>query len=229
MPSKTSFVLLSLLLACAHGSGGPPVRIDDAPAWWHGPPKTGDAVEYPEAAWNAGLEGDVALEVCIDELGRPTRVAAVSGPAELGQPAASTVQSWRFSPMYFKERAHGRVPSPACFPVHFAFRRTPAPADLTSDHATALVTRDYIRPQKLKGEFPHYSWGAKQQGVRGSVYARICVDADGTAHPAILLGLRKDLDNSVLTAVAGWQFAPATLRGQTVAACDLAIFSFTIR
>src|SRR5215831_5027861 len=103
MPSKTSFVLLSLLLlACAHS---PPVRINDAPVWWQGPPKTGHGVTYPDAAWNAGIEGDVALEVCIDELGRPTRVAASSGPAELSQPAASTIQSWRFSPIYSQERA----------------------------------------------------------------------------------------------------------------------------
>src|SRR5262249_20342297 len=158
------------LLACAHGSGGPPVRIDDAPAWWRGPPKTGDAVEYPEAAWNAGLEGDVALEVCIDELGRPTRVAAVSGPAELGQPAARTIQSWRFSPIYSQERADGRAPTPACFPVHYSFRKTLAAADLTSDLADTLVSRDYKPPKKLKGEFPSYPGGARRQRIAGSVY-----------------------------------------------------------
>ncbi|HEX6863477.1 MAG TPA: energy transducer TonB, partial [Thermoanaerobaculia bacterium] len=58
------------------------------------------APEYPESAREAKAEGDVVLEIVIDEQGRvrnPT-VAKSSGNADLDQEALETIPEWTFQP-----------------------------------------------------------------------------------------------------------------------------------
>lgn len=55
---------------------------------------------YPAAARRRGIQGDVLLEVLVDEAGQPVRVSLKqgSGHASLDQAAMRAVQDWRFQP-----------------------------------------------------------------------------------------------------------------------------------
>lgn len=54
---------------------------------------------YPPSAKSQGIQGDVLLEVWIDEGGRPTRAEALWGPRELRGCAEGYLKTWRFKPV----------------------------------------------------------------------------------------------------------------------------------
>ena len=54
--------------------------------------------EYPEAARQAGLEGDVTLRVVIGPDGGVREVRALAGDAELARAAVNAVAQWRYAP-----------------------------------------------------------------------------------------------------------------------------------
>lgn len=54
--------------------------------------------EYPEQARQEGVQGTVVLDANVSKEGNVTRVAFVSGPAELSQAAADAVRWWRYEP-----------------------------------------------------------------------------------------------------------------------------------
>lgn len=53
---------------------------------------------YPASAKSQGIQGDVLLEVWMDEGGRPTRAEALWGPRELRGCAEGYIKTWRFQP-----------------------------------------------------------------------------------------------------------------------------------
>ena len=86
--------------------------------------------DYPEAARTAGVEGDVAFDLLIDEKGRVTGCRITAGanlPAELAADTCAAAQKrWRFAPA--RDDAGQKVPGQ----VHYAIAwrislRCPAP------------------------------------------------------------------------------------------------------
>jgi protein TonB len=53
---------------------------------------------YPPAAARYGLEGDVEVEIVVDEKGRVTQARALSGHSALRDAARKAVLAWRFAP-----------------------------------------------------------------------------------------------------------------------------------
>jgi TonB family protein len=53
---------------------------------------------YPEIAKRMNVSGIVEINVVVDETGRPTEVAATSGPAMLRAAAEAAVKQWKFKP-----------------------------------------------------------------------------------------------------------------------------------
>lgn len=53
---------------------------------------------YPEIAKKMNISGVVELNVVVDETGKPTEVAAVSGPVMLRAAAEAAVKQWKFKP-----------------------------------------------------------------------------------------------------------------------------------
>jgi TonB family protein len=58
----------------------------------------GDAPEYPSVLRAARIGGVVEVQLTIDEAGRVTHAAAVSGPAPLRDAAERAVRAWRYEP-----------------------------------------------------------------------------------------------------------------------------------
>jgi protein TonB len=76
------------------------------------------APTYPASARRRGIEGEVVLEVWVDESGQATRllVRAASGHAGLDRAALDAVARWRFRPAQKQGKAVAAV---ALVPVRF--------------------------------------------------------------------------------------------------------------
>jgi protein TonB len=66
---------------------------------------SGDPLKYPEMARKARLQGDVIVEVIIDELGRVSSPRILQGlPMGLDRAALNAIATWRFEPATFRGR-----------------------------------------------------------------------------------------------------------------------------
>ncbi len=77
---------------------------------------------YPYGAQQAGVTGEVVVEVVVDERGRVTDAKAISGHALLRQAAVSAARAWRFRP-YRPTKLDG-VPVQAVGTITFVFKST---------------------------------------------------------------------------------------------------------
>lgn len=78
------------------GYASSPKEVEGGVLNGHAMSKT--APSYPAEARSAGIQGTVAIQVVVDELGRVTKADAISGPRELRLAAVRAVRQWRFSP-----------------------------------------------------------------------------------------------------------------------------------
>jgi protein TonB len=72
-------------------------------------------------------------------------------------------------------------------------------------------------PQRVSGALPAYPEAARERGLEGAPVVEVWVSETGDVMDvAILESAGATLDGALLEAVAGWKFAPATLRGVPV-------------
>jgi TonB family protein len=73
---------------------------------------------YPTLAKQANIQGDVKIEITINESGHVTKAKAISGPALLQQPAINAVRDWKYEPSTLDGK-----PVPTQLVVTVEFRR----------------------------------------------------------------------------------------------------------
>ena len=59
---------------------------------------SGVAPEYPSVARREHVEGDVIVEIVVDEGGNISDMTAVSGPMVLRRAALSAIDRWKYEP-----------------------------------------------------------------------------------------------------------------------------------
>jgi hypothetical protein len=173
----SSSLALTLVCGCAGTFGGEP--------------------SYPDAAWAAGIQGDVTLELCPDS----TRV--LSGPPELRSAALDATRS--------------RPPPSECHQARFAFRRSPSSAELlelTGQKGTILVTRGFERPSR---------WSCpsgvpfSEAMVSGKSVAVLTIDESGHVTGVVL---RESVggvnEERWVEQLRGCAFSPASFQGKAV-------------
>lgn len=86
---------------------------------------------YPDAAKQAGVSGEVVVEVVVDERGRVTAAKAISGHALLRTAAVIAARAWRFRP--FRPTKVDGVPVEAVGTITFVFKSTNTERDSLSE------------------------------------------------------------------------------------------------
>ncbi|HJZ87642.1 MAG TPA: TonB family protein [Polyangia bacterium] len=214
MKQALGLALLALLLSgCAHGLDPAPQGARMSPPLWPawGRKPGGAKVGYPDDAWSAGVEGDVVVDVCINERGDIFSIQPVSGPHKLASEVMRAIATWQYEPA----RPRGHDPEAVCFQRKFSFRQKPAPAEFFTTNADIIVTRDYEPPQLGYSPRP-------ELGVKGRFFVRVCPGADGVPQDVtVLSGLGRDKNAELARKLTSWRYTPARLRGQPIAACEI--------
>jgi protein TonB len=72
-------------------------------------------------------------------------------------------------------------------------------------------------PRRLAGALPAYPEAARERGLEGAPVVEVWISETGDVMDvAIVESAGATLDSALLEAVAGWKYAPATLRGVAV-------------
>ncbi|HMD97233.1 MAG TPA: M56 family metallopeptidase [Terriglobia bacterium] len=218
-------------------SGGVPGEVpvesvggDDAPA-----PKLEHAVppEYPPLAKMARIQGDVVLEVTIDEDGTVTNLEVEDGHPLLVKAAMDAVRQWKYSkpavaPMHFEVTVHFELPKEAkgestrpgadkeAYETYLRVLRDekasaqwPAAKEAYENYLLALLRAEQAPPLKLvKSVGPVYPPEAKEKHIQGNVVLSVTVDKTGKVSNLEVLSGPEQLVKSALDAVKQWEYEP---------------------
>jgi len=208
-------------IACAHEGG------EDGPALAAPPPaeaarlrKPPKRMEYPDEAMNRAAQGDVKVQLCVDDAGLPTKIKILSDGPRLGAYVTKTLQDWTFP-----------TSDEPCGERTFRFRIKPTQEDLEACDGGPLVTPGYEPPKKVKTVPPKYPEALARSGQEGDVILLVHLDADGdpVGDAELVSTAHKDLVAPARSAIKQWRWEPATLRGTPVRACLPARLEFRLR
>jgi TonB family protein len=79
--------------------------------------------------------------------------------------------------------------------------------------ACAEQKKHLTRPQRISGESPQYTAGARDNHVEGTVQLRCVIDAEGVPNRCQVVKSVPSMDDEVLRAVTTWRMNPATFDG----------------
>jgi TonB family protein len=195
--------------------------------------------EYPTKARDAGIQGDVVLNILIGKNGKVKNITVVSGDPVLAHAAVSAVKHWRYEPWasggnnvetqttatFHFVLAKGPMTCPGQEPGAYRFLADARP-DISGGIATAQVPPvatvfkvggSVKPPRTIYAPDPEYSESARRHKQQGTGVLRLIVTPEGKvalvkAERVIGFGL----DQKAVNAVCQWKFKPALKDGQPV-------------
>ena len=190
--------------------------------------------EYPTKALNAGIQGDVVLNVLIGKNGKVKNITVLSGHPVLASAAVSAVKHWRYEPW---ASGGNNVETQTTVTLHFVLTKGPMAcpgsdsgaysfladtgrhfADGQVPSATVFKVGGNVKPPRaIYAPDPEYSESARRHKQQGTGVLRVIVTPEGK------VGLIKvervigfGLDQKAVNAVCEWKFKPALKDGQPV-------------
>ena len=182
---------------------------------------------YPDSARRAGLEGQVGLQIVVDEQGFVTEAEVVyAKPAGIFEEAAVTaILKWVFEParsggrpirvqmgqrMSFSLKDVRPLPPPP--PPHVP-KPGESPIFMAWEEAPELIPVTQVKP-----EYPPI---ALQAGVEGKVILQIVIDEEGNVIQAdvILAQPAGIFEDAAVKAIMQWKFKPAKQRDKSIKVC----------
>lgn len=181
--------------------------------------------KYPKEARKQKLQGQVLLQVTVEENGSVSRAAALSGELPLAKTAVNAVVKWRFQP--FRQNGHPlRVQQNVV--LNFAPTNkvaelqlplpAPTPAKLPSGLGVFRVGGGVSAPRVSYSPDPEYSDEARGAKYQGVCVLTLIVGPDGLPWDIrVARSLGMGLDEKAIEAVKQWRFQPAMKDGKPVA------------
>jgi TonB family protein len=195
--------------------------------------------EYPTKALDAGIQGDVVLNVLIAKNGKVKDIKVTSGNSVLARAAVNAVKHWRYEPWasggnnvetqttvtFHFVLAKGPMTCPGQEPGMYSFPADTSTDTSTQDVATARVPPAVFKvggrvkpPRALYAPDPEYSESARRHKQQGMGVLKIIVTPEGkVARIKVERVIGFGLDQKAVNAVCQWKFTPALREGQPVA------------
>lgn len=157
---------------------------------------------YPEEAKRVRVEGNVVLDVTVEENGEVSLVKVVNGHRLLQQAAVDAAKQWRFSNP-FSDSVTIQLT------IAFALKADSAPGK----EQASTEERTLKNTHKVDAVYPE---DAKRQGIQGEVAVEIKVNDDGLVTDARAVSGNELLRQAAVDAAKQFRFSNS--RGTTVAA-----------
>lgn len=175
------------------------------------------APEYPRAAKEQNVEGDVVIEITIDEEGKVSNARAMSGHELLVDAALEAAKQWTFKPTKLNDQAV-KVSGILTFRFklgNLAGTTTTLSSDAgQTDENIVKRSEGVIRGLATNRVSPEYPRAAKEQNVEGDVTVQIIIDEEGKVVSAKATSGHELLQDVSVTAAKGWTFKPFELDGK---------------
>lgn len=199
--------------------------------------------KYPKEARKRKIQGQVVLQVTVDENGKVNRAAGISGDLSLVNAAEEAVLKWVFEPFmqngqavsvqqnvtfnFDLNRKIGEIELPlpdpkplsasvvSYLPVRLRFSKAPPPGVASG---VFRVGGGVSAPRILFTHDPEYSDEARRAKYQGVCVLSLIVGPDGLPRDIrVARSLGMGLDEKAIEAVRQWRFQPALKDGTPVA------------
>lgn len=180
--------------------------------------------KYPKQARKQNLEGQVQLQVVVEEDGHISIISLISGERTLGGAAMNVVHKWKFEP--FTQNAK---PVRVQQKLVFNFVPTNKLAELQLPLSQPSVIPPFTgtgvfrvgggvsAPRVLYAPDPEYSDEARSAKLEGVCVLSVVVGPDGLPRDIkVARSLGMGLDEKALESVRQWRFKPAMKDGRPV-------------
>lgn len=259
-PGAIGIIVLAQSLICfsqasAPPSVGGPSDVTSLPSQQSSPTRTESNVivrgrlihkedpQYPKKARKQKIQGQVVLQVTVDENGNVGRAAGISGDPSLVGAAEEAVFKWRFEP--FTQQGHAvsvqqnlifnfdlnrkiaelesPLPEPkplsasvvSHLPIRLRLSNAPPPGVVPGVYR---VGGGVSAPRALFSPAPKYSDEASRARFQGTCLLSLIVGPDGLPRDIrVAQSLGMGLDEKAIEAVKQWRFQPALKDGKPVA------------
>jgi TonB family protein len=190
--------------------------------------------KYPAAASKDSIEGAVWLKLWIDETGTVAQVNIVKSNAEgFDEPAIAAAKQWTFKPAMKDGK-----PVAVWVTIPFRFKLQEKQSDKSVPLPGTTETKQKPpgedlkvdkNPEAIKRVNPKYPEQAFQDGIEGTVWTKMWIDASGNVVEANVSKTDTDVFNeAAIDAGRQWKFKPALLHGKPVAVWITVPFRFAI-
>jgi len=205
---------------------------------WEQAPRLIDMVTpiYPDSARKAGLQGEVVLQIIVDEHGYVTaaEVVRATPPGLFDDAAARAIRQWRFEPARasgepIKVRMGQRMsfslkdvksaqPPPPAPPAGRLQAPPPPPPPIKVREDTPIFLAWETAPKIIEAPAPAYPDSARKAGLEGKVVLVIVVDEQGRVIEARVFRAEPPgvFEQAALEAVREWRFEPALQRDKPI-------------
>lgn len=170
---------------------------------------------YPPAAKTQRIQGEVLLEVRVNEKGEVDNIGVIKGNALLVLPALDAVKQWKYSP-YIKDGV--AVPVSSHVVVNFALLDAGTSGQQKAGPSMVRVGGSVMAAQHEHRVEPVYPTEAKEKGVEGEVEFEIIIDEQGEVADVQVLSGNAMLVSAAYEAVRQWRYKPVLLNGVPIRA-----------
>jgi len=187
---------------------------------------------YPPAARKKGLQGKVVVQVWVEQDGKISHAKALNGDPVFAQAALDAVQQWRFAPdrrlpAFTTITVDFRLPSSRGIKLSNISSRDSWVNDKTYEFRGKTYkfkarnvknSESVLSPSPVFDPDPPYTPQAIKARLEGTLTLDTWIDAQGkvTRVEEVSKPLGNGLDESAITTIRTWKFAPARWQGQPV-------------
>lgn len=198
---------------------------------------------YPAEAKEKKVEGDVTVEVKVNEEGKVISAKYVSGPEIFTDSVVKAAKEWTFKPNMVKGEAT-KVAGVLSFRFKletFTEAMTKANSQATSESSEkensvpevlppSIIRRSegVIRGLAINKALPEYPLEAREQKVEGDVVVEITINEEGNIASSRVVSGPELLRNSALEAAKQWTFKTTTLDSHPVKVSGVITFRFKL-
>jgi TonB family protein len=180
---------------------------------------------YPPEAKQLGIQGEVLLEVSINQEGGMENIRVTKGHPILVLPALVAVKQWKYRP-YLVNGA----PEPVMSTVSVNFTLEDAATGTGEQSQTPLIrlNSDKMAANVIYRVEPVYPPEAKQKGVEGEVVFEVTINEQGEVSDVQVLSGNAMLVSAAYEAVRQWRYTPVLLNGDPIRAKSTVTIRFTL-
>ncbi|MFN8006284.1 MAG: TonB family protein [Terriglobia bacterium] len=180
---------------------------------------------YPSDAKQQGMQGEVLLEVSINESGDVENMRVTKGHPVLVLSALAAVKQWKYKPYLLNGAA---VPVTSTVAVNFTLDDSPAGPGEQKQTPLIRLNSDKMATKVIYQVEPIYPLEAKEKGVEGEVVFEVTINEQGEVSDVQVRSGNAMLISAAYDAVRQWRYTPVLLNGAPIRAKSTVTVRFTL-
>ncbi|PYV91150.1 MAG: hypothetical protein DMG05_08030 [Acidobacteria bacterium] len=180
---------------------------------------------YLPEAKQLGIQGEVLLEISVNQKGEVENISVTKGHPLLVLSALDAVKEWKYMPFVVDGAA---VPVSSTVSVNFTLQDSKAGTPEKSQSPLIRLGSRVMATNLIYRVEPIYPLEAKQKGIAGDVVFEVTINEQGEVSDVQVLSGNAMLVSAAYEAVRQWRYTPVLLNGDPIRAKSTVTIQFEL-